>query len=55
MTTITIQRPAKCKDCKHHKAYYLNKKKGHWCANPKSTHNGLDRRLDDFVCDKWEI
>ena len=57
MTTITITRQAKCKDCKYCKMYYtgVNLDKRHKCSNPESKESGKTIRMNDLVCDKWEL
>ncbi len=55
MTTITITRPAKCKDCRFCVDYPKGKLKRHFCVNRESPRTGMDIRLKDNVCDKWEL
>jgi hypothetical protein len=54
MTVIEITRPAKCKDCKHFKRHPLLKR-AHICANENSPQKKYVVRLNDLVCDKWEL
>lgn len=55
MTIITITRNAKCKDCKFCNSYRKGKLRRHKCINTKSEYYNQDVRLNDLVCDKWEL
>ena len=60
MTTITITRPAKCKDCRYLDRFKKGKLIRHRCSNPESER--YDKKygektitLNDKVCTKWMI
>ncbi len=55
MTITTWTRPAKCKDCKHCKSFYKGKLKRHKCKNKKNTFFDKQIRLNDLVCNNWEM
>lgn len=55
MGVTTYTRPAKCKDCKFCKSFYEGKKKRHTCSNLKSERHTEVIRLNDLVCDVWEL
>ena len=55
MTTITITRPARCKDCRFCKPEYQGKRKIHRCNNPESEYYQSQITLRDYVCDNQEL
>ena len=60
MTTITITRSARCKDCKFILDKKFGKAKRHICTNKESERYDpipyFDRvRLIDEACSKWEL
>ncbi|AGO48848.1 hypothetical protein Phi46:3_gp104 [Cellulophaga phage phi46:3] len=55
MVTTTHTRPAKCKDCKFCKSFYDGKLKKHTCLNENSEKHTSIIKLNDFVCDSWEL
>jgi len=55
MGVTTYTRAAKCKDCKFCKSFYDGKRKKHTCTNPKSERHNAVIRLNDLVCDVWEL
>jgi len=55
MTTITIQREARCKDCKHCESIFRGKRNLHRCINLSSKQFMKQITLKDRVCDNWEF
>jgi len=62
MTVITWTRMAKCKDCRYAQRFTKpgGKQVRTRCSNPLSARYGVkysDKtiRLNDLVCDKWEL
>ena len=55
MTVITITRKSKCKDCIFLKERWIYKRKLHECGNKESEEYKSQRRMNDFVCDKWAL
>ena len=55
MTVITITREAKCKDCKYCIGYQKGKLKRHFCDKMTSPRHGQDVRLNDLVCNGWNL
>ena len=62
MGVTTYTRAAKCKDCRYCESFNIGVKltKRHRCSNTESERYG-DKytnktvRLNDLVCDKWEL
>lgn len=55
MTTISITRDAKCKDCKFCKSFYDGKRKKHTCTNQLSPRANEVITLNDLVCNEWKL
>jgi hypothetical protein len=55
MKIVTITRAAKFKDCKFLFAFIIGKLKRHRCENVDSYMYKKQIRLNDLVCDNWEL
>ena len=55
MTTISVTRNAKCKDCKFCKSFMDGKRKKHTCINPESKRHTEIITLNDLVCTDWKL
>lgn len=55
MGVTTYTRAARCGDCKYCKGFKDGKRKRHTCTNAESKLHTDIIRLNDLVCDKWEL
>lgn len=55
MTTITITRPATCKDCAYLLQVRHGKQKRHKCSNETSNNYDLPITLKTPVCEVWAL